>query len=148
VLATESFTVVAPRETSGAPVASEPRERSWVVNPRGCLIREALRTHVEKSAGPLRVVAEVNDLDLQLSLVAAGVGLAVVPVRALAHHARRDALSPVALEGFELRASVVFARGAQLGRLTKAAAFLEDELRALYCDATFLVSDAYDESAK
>jgi DNA-binding transcriptional LysR family regulator len=145
VLATEAFTVVAPRSTAGT---DDALDHPWVVNPRGCLIREALRRHVEKSGRSLHVVAEVNDLDLQLSLVAAGVGLAVVPARALPHHARRDALVPFTVDGFELRASVVFARATQLGRLTRAAAFLEDELRALYCDATFLVSDAYDDSAK
>jgi len=78
---------------------------------------------------PFEVAAEINNLEMQLSLVASGLGLGVVPGRFLAAHPRRRRLEKIPRSGINLSASIVFMKAGHLGRLETAATFLEQELR-------------------
>lgn len=51
----------------------------WVLNPRGCGFRAALQRTLDRERGHLNLCAEVQGYDLQLSLVARGVGLGLIP---------------------------------------------------------------------
>lgn len=51
----------------------------WVLNPRGCGFRAALQRTLDREGGYLNLCAEVQGYDLQLSLIARGVGLGLVP---------------------------------------------------------------------
>jgi DNA-binding transcriptional LysR family regulator len=130
VLATERFVVVRAR---GSQPRGEPHGHKlngpWVVNPRGCMIRHALEAKLQETGIPLRVAAEIHNIEMQLSLVASGIGTGIVPARFLAAHARRRRVETVSNTGVELDASVVFIRAGHLGRLDTAATFLEQTLR-------------------
>src|SRR2546428_401537 len=52
---------------------------SWVLNPGGCGGRAALEQTLARVGAPLRVAVETYGLELQLSLVARGVGLGLLP---------------------------------------------------------------------
>ena len=51
----------------------------WVLNPPGCGFRAALQRSLDRERGYLNLAAEVQGYDLQLSLIARGVGLGLVP---------------------------------------------------------------------
>jgi len=51
----------------------------WVLNPRGCGFRSALQRALDRERGHLNLGAEIQGYNLQLSLIARGVGLGLVP---------------------------------------------------------------------
>ena len=95
-------------------------------------MRESLRAHLEKSGTPFSVAAEVHNLDLQLALVAAGIGRGVLPARVLARRGLARRIEVVRNLRWDLRADIVFVRAGHLGQLELAAKFLEDSLRQHY----------------
>lgn len=74
-------------------------ETGWVLNPEGCAARAWLRGALAKAGLPLRVSVEAYNYELQMSLVARGRGLSVVPARLLARSASRSALSALRVDG-------------------------------------------------
>jgi DNA-binding transcriptional LysR family regulator len=120
----------APVERRQAGRAKPDLSGPWILNPRGCLIREAFRDHLERSGTPLRLAAEVHNPELQLSMIAAGIGRGVMPLRFLARHPRRARVRVI--RGWELEASLTVVRPVEPGRLAPVAAFLDQELRAHY----------------
>jgi DNA-binding transcriptional LysR family regulator len=133
IVATEKFVPVRVRGENGSS-HKEPLDPpgAWVVNPRGCFVRESLRAHLEKSGTPFSVAAEVHNLDLQLALVAAGIGRGVMPARVLARRGLARRIEVVRSLRWELRADIVFVRAGHLGQLELAAKFLEESLRQHY----------------
>jgi DNA-binding transcriptional LysR family regulator len=99
----------------------------WVLNPLGCLVREALRARLEGAGIALRVAAEAYNLELQLALVGAGVGLGLLPDSYLKQlPARRR---PSNIRRWEFNVSIALARATHIGRLGIAADFFEAGLR-------------------
>jgi DNA-binding transcriptional LysR family regulator len=130
ILATERFTIVRARDRDQARGhAAADLAGPWVVNPLGCVIRDSLRAFLEPGGGSLRVSAEVHNLELQLSLVRAGVGLGVVPARFLAQYPRRSRLEIVRPSGWKPLASIALVRGGHLGPFERAVVALEEMLR-------------------
>ena len=80
----------------------------WVLNSEGCGYRAALKRTLEEAGIPFTVVAEVNDLDLQMRLVREGVGEGLIPLRALPRR-----LAEVGLQAFRI-AGVTFSLEARL----------------------------------
>ncbi len=78
------------------------RGTGWVLNSEGCGYRAALKRTLEEAGIPFTVVAEVNDLDLQMQLVREGVGEGLLPMRALPRR-----LSATGLQAFSI-AGVTF----------------------------------------
>jgi DNA-binding transcriptional LysR family regulator len=69
----------------------------WVLNPPGCGFRAALQRVLDRERGYLNLSAEVQGYDLQLSLIALGVGLGLVPKarwKASAHRKDLKVLEP------------------------------------------------------
>ena len=60
---------------------------------------------------------EINNIDMQVSLVASGVGLGLIPARFLASHPRRGRLERMTRSGISIEASIVFMQAGHLGRL-------------------------------
>ena len=79
--AQEPVIIVAARQATiqAPPSLAELGLNRWVVNPRGCGFRSALRRALDRERGHLNLGAEVQGYDLQLSLIARGVGLGLVP---------------------------------------------------------------------
>jgi DNA-binding transcriptional LysR family regulator len=88
-------------------LAGEP----WVLNPEGCAARAALRRALLGAGGSLRVAVETYNYELQLSLVARGRGLGLVPSRLLAHSRFRRRLRVVRMRGLDFPLAVWSVRG-------------------------------------
>jgi DNA-binding transcriptional LysR family regulator len=89
--------------------------RNWVLNPAGCLVREELKTRVERLGAPLMVAAELHNPDLQLSLIAANVGVGMLRASFLRTHSLRTRLSVIEHSNFNISIRIVFFRGRHLG---------------------------------
>jgi DNA-binding transcriptional LysR family regulator len=96
-----------PRRASLAALAGE----DWVLNPPGCSYRAALQRACDRARVPLRVAIEVIGRELQLSLVARGAGLGLVPRRQLERSRQRRALRIVPVRDFALVADICMLRG-------------------------------------
>jgi DNA-binding transcriptional LysR family regulator len=101
----------------------------WVLNPPGCFIRRSLEAKLRELGSPFEVASEINNIDMQLSLVASGIGLGLLPARFLASHPKRRRLERITRSGISIEASIVFMQGGHLGRLEAAATFLQKEFR-------------------
>ena len=77
----EAVVIVAARKATiqASPSVAELALNRWVLNPRGCAFRSALQRALDRERGHLNLGAEVQGYDLQLSLIARGVGLGLVP---------------------------------------------------------------------
>jgi DNA-binding transcriptional LysR family regulator len=83
----ETLCVVAPRHFKIAAASArtlrirELEPHGWVMNPAACGYREALLRAFDRSDASCRLVADVLGYELQLSLIARGAGLGLVPRR-------------------------------------------------------------------
>ena len=142
VLATEPLVLVRPKgpqpraqagSNSGRTSSSKAKHRDldarWVLNPPGCFIRQALEARLRELGAPFEVAAAINNIDMQLSLVASGIGLGLIPARFLASHPKRRLLERITRSGISIEASIVFMQAGHLGRLETVATFLQQEFR-------------------
>ena len=134
VLATERLVLVRarglqPRARSSSKSKDRDIDGRWVLNPPGCFIRASLEATLRERGAPLEVAAAINNIDMQLSLVASGIGLGLIPARFLASHPKRRRLERITRSGISIEASIVFMQAGHLGRLEPAAAFLQQEFR-------------------
>ena len=139
VLATESLVLVKARGPQPRPRRSSKSkdhtlDGRWVLNPPGCFARAALETRLRELGSPLEVAAAINNIDMQVSLVASGIGFGLIPSRFLATHPKRRRLERIPRSGVSIEASIVFVQAAHLGRLESAATFLEREFRSHFAD--------------
>jgi DNA-binding transcriptional LysR family regulator len=103
--------------------------RQWVLNPEGCGYRAALGRALESARQPLAVAAEVFGPELQLSLVAQGIGWGLAPKRMLAGSPHAKGLATVPVAGFAFRVAFWVLRSPRLGVLSAAVDRFEEELR-------------------
>jgi DNA-binding transcriptional LysR family regulator len=101
----------------------------WVLNPPGCFIRAALEARLRELDSPFEVAAAINNIDMQVSLVASGIGFGLIPARFLSSHPKRRRLERITRSGVSIEASIVFMQAGHLGRLESAATFLLEEFR-------------------
>ena len=101
----------------------------WVLNPPGCFIRRSVEATLRERGTRFEVAAAINNIDMQVSLVASGIGLGLIPARFLASHPKRRQLERITRSGISIEASIVFMQAGHLGRLEPAATFLQEELR-------------------
>jgi len=118
-----SMTVVAQRvATSPADYRLvELHSRGWILNPGECGFRNGLNNALNAQGLPLKLNLDVAGVEVQLGLVAAGHGLALVPAHMLETSRHRDAIEPLAVSDFRLDNDLWLARPRILGRLTQAA---------------------------
>jgi DNA-binding transcriptional LysR family regulator len=134
VLAAERLVLVKargpqPRARRGSKSKDHALDGRWVLNPSGCFIRAAIEARLRELGSPFELAAAINNIDMQLSLVASGIGFGAVPSRFLASHPKRRQLERITRSGVSIEASIVFVQAAHLGRLEPAAAFLQKEFR-------------------
>jgi len=139
VLATERLVLVKAREAQPRPRRSNNSkdhalDGRWVLNPPGCFARAALETRLRELGSSLEVAAAINNIDMQVSLVASGIGFGLIPSRFLASHPKRRRLERIPRSGVSIEASIAFVQAAHLGRLESAATFLEQEFRSHFAD--------------
>src|SRR5437763_14754567 len=134
VLATERLVLVRargpqPRGRRSSKSKDRDLDARWVLNPPGCFIRQALEARLRELGLPFEVAAAINNIDMQLSLVASGIGLGLIPARFLASHPKRRRLERITRSGVSIEASIVFMQASHLGRREAAATFLQQEFR-------------------
>lgn len=100
----DDVVIIAARRTPTpmSPSVAEIGRHPWVLNPRGCAFRASLQAAIDRERGDLNICAEVQGYELQLSLVARGVGLGLVPAGRLKASPLRKALKVVAPHDFRL----------------------------------------------
>ena len=139
VLAAERLVLVKargsePRTRRGSKPKDRDIDARWVLNPPGCFIRQSLEARLRELGSPFEVAAAINNIDMQVSLVASGIGLGLIPARFLASHPKRRRLERVTRSGVSIEASIVFMQAGHLGRLGPAATFLREELREHFAE--------------
>ena len=105
--------------------SSEFYRRNWVLNPAGCLVREEIKNRVERLGAPLIVAAELNNPDLQLSLIAGNVGVGMLRASFLRTHPLRTRLSVIEHPNFNISIRIAFVRARYLGTREKVALELQ-----------------------
>jgi len=73
----------------------------WILNPEGCGARAILQKAFGRAGLSLRVGVETYNYELQMSLVARGRGLGLVPSRLVARSAVKRQLSVLGVRGLE-----------------------------------------------
>ncbi len=109
-------------------------DSGWVLNPAGCGCRAALQRACDREAVPLRVTAEVLGEDLQLSFIARGAGLGLVPERQLAANPHRAQLRTLKVSDFQLILNVTLLHGPVTGRLAPAISDLQARIAGRLTD--------------
>lgn len=108
---------------------AELADYGWVVHPEGCSYRAALRRALAQAKAPFNVAVEAFDQELQLSLVARGNGIGLMPSVLLEHSAYRDQLHSIQVEELDYRMAVWIVRGRFIGSLSTVVDALESALR-------------------
>ncbi|WP_202305745.1 MULTISPECIES: LysR family transcriptional regulator [unclassified Mesorhizobium] len=105
-------------------------EEGWFLNPRGCGCRAALERAFDRHNLLIQVAAEVFGEDLQLSLLAHGGGLGLVPYRQFERSPYRTHLQALNVADFQVSATVTLIRNAVPGRFDPAIELLAKEMKA------------------
>ncbi len=102
-LGSDQLLLIAPRRgrTSRIRRITELAGVNWVLNPGGCGARAGLQRALFRANVNMRVAVETYNYDLQLSLVARGRGLSLVPARILRRSRLRSRLRVVRIRGLE-----------------------------------------------
>jgi DNA-binding transcriptional LysR family regulator len=135
VVGAEPLVLVAPRALPlprRVDLRAASEAASWVVSPDdGCDVRRALEKSLARQSAPLRVAAEVQDLEMQLSLIERGAGIGLFPKRRLRPDAlRRRALRVVPLSP-RLQLPIVFVSPPRPAPLARAVDALAEMLCAV-----------------
>ncbi len=132
VISTDRMVIVTPGnscvESSWATLGT----KFWVLNPPGCMLRARLLETMEKAGVSATIGAEVHNMHLQLSLVASGYGLGLLPERFVRREGSNLDVITLEPEGFALRMAIAVIRAGPLGSLEQAAIDFERALTALF----------------
>lgn len=104
----------------------------WILNPEGCGYRAALQHAVEAAGYPLRVKADTHGSEMQLQLIASGLGLGLVPRSVLTHSVWQRRLEVVKVARFAPQLDVWLLHAPHLGNLSRAVARLGDRMEASF----------------
>ncbi|WP_278652134.1 LysR family transcriptional regulator [Pandoraea pnomenusa] len=130
-LAQKPTVVVAPSTLSlpAPPITLAALSRyPWVLNQDGCGMRSALSRAVSAAGLPFNVAVEAFGSELQLSLVARGMGVGLVAPESLARSPHLDALQIVDVVDFQSRLNVWLVHGALPKRLMRPIALMREAL--------------------
>ncbi|TWH75981.1 DNA-binding transcriptional LysR family regulator [Azomonas agilis] len=102
--------------------------QGWILNPDGCGFRASLHRTLLEQGLELRVNLETFGIELQLSLVAQGVGLGLVPEPLLKRSMHRERLSVVQLRDFKPVIDLWLLQPRFLGNLQGAVDLFKDQV--------------------
>jgi len=100
----------------------------WVLNPDGCGFRAGLQRMLAAQGLSLKLNLETLGSELQIGLVADGVGLGLVPLHLLQRSAYVDRLDVVSVSDFKPVIDVWMVRPLALGKLQAAVGLLADSI--------------------
>jgi DNA-binding transcriptional LysR family regulator len=121
-LGSESYAVVAAKTTPfpPSPMLHELSSHGWILHPHGCGTRRSIESALAAHRLPFKVAVEVEGHELQLSLVAQGVGLALVMPQVLRASEFRKHLKLVKVADFVSEQGVWIVHPSHIGRLAPA----------------------------
>ena len=106
-LAAEQLQIVAaPGSSPKSCTLKEVASAGWILNPEGCAARASLQKALSRAGLSLRVSMETYNYELQMSLVARGRGMGLVPSRLAARSAARRQLAVLSIRGLEFPMTV------------------------------------------
>ncbi|MGA9911650.1 LysR family transcriptional regulator [Paraburkholderia sp.] len=123
--------VVAPRSFGLADEPTTLAELSrhpWVLNQDGCGMRSTLSRAMAAGGLPFNVAVEAFGSELQLSLVARGMGIGLAVPEMLARSAYRESLQQVDVTDFDNVLNAWLVHGVLPGRLVRPVALMRDAL--------------------
>lgn len=94
--------------------------REWILNPRGCGYRAALEAAMGGRGQTLRLGIDTHGAAIQMRMIAAGLGLGLLPKRLLQESPLRDELSVVTVKDFSLAMDIWVAHSLRPGNLRQA----------------------------
>ena len=131
-LGTEKVVVVGPGDLPHkARRLADLAELPWVINPDGCGFRSQLDQALASGGRPLNVTAEIWGVGPQLSLIARGAGLGLVPARLVAESPHRKSLQVLPVEDFEASVAVWLVRSGAAGTFERALDVLQETVSGL-----------------
>ncbi|ABE37103.1 bacterial regulatory helix-turn-helix, lysR family protein [Paraburkholderia xenovorans LB400] len=119
-------------------------QREWVLNQDGCGMRSALRQALEAAGLPFKVAVEAFGSELQLSLVARGIGIGLVTPDLLERSVHRSLLRIVETSDFHSGIDAWFIHGSLPGRLMRPVDLLRRSLTEVLAESGMAM---YGESA-
>jgi DNA-binding transcriptional LysR family regulator len=78
----------------------------WILNPLGCGYRAGLESAMGERQGSLHVAVDISGTEIQLRMVASGLGLGLVPRSVLKTSASRDEIAVVEVADFAMRLDI------------------------------------------
>ena len=109
-------------------------EQEWILNPLGCGYRAALERAMQGAGRNLKLSVDTHGTEMQLRLIAAGLGLGLVPRNILRQSASYHELSMVEVNDFSLSLDIWLVHPMQLGNLKRAAGVLGDAVADGFVD--------------
>ncbi len=100
----------------------------WVLNQDGCGLRSTIRRASDAAHLPFDIAVETSDAELQLSLVARGMGIGLVTPGSYARSAFRDKLRVLSVPEFQSGINTWLVHARTPGRLAKPIAHFRDSL--------------------
>jgi DNA-binding transcriptional LysR family regulator len=101
-------------------LASQP----WILNPEGCGYRAALERAIGDSGKIIRLSVDTHGTEMQLRMVAAGLGLGLIPRNVLSNSNSLADLTVVEVKNFALSIDIWLVHPAQQGNLKRATEIL------------------------
>jgi DNA-binding transcriptional LysR family regulator len=101
-------------------LASQP----WILNPEGCGYRAALERAIGDSGKNIRLSVDTHGTEMQLRMVAAGLGLGLIPRNVLGKSSSLAELTVVQVKNFALSLDIWLVHPTQQGNLKRATEIL------------------------
>jgi DNA-binding transcriptional LysR family regulator len=95
-------------------------KQDWILNPIGCGYRAALESAMKKRHGSLRVAIDTYGTEVQLRMIASGLGLGLAPRSVLRASASRDEIAIVEATGFAMKLDIWLIHLREFGNLKRA----------------------------
>lgn len=121
-------------QSKDKPVVDSPTDikslsgNEWILNPKGCGYRAALEAAMGGQGQKLKLGVDTHGAAMQMRMVAAGLGLGLIPEQLLQNSALVDQLSVVHINDFSLKMDVWIVQSDQPGNLRQAYELLTDSV--------------------
>jgi DNA-binding transcriptional LysR family regulator len=130
-LGSAPFTIVAAKATrlSRPATLEELASNAWILNPHGCGVRQSLEAAFLQRGLPFVSTVEAEGYELQLSLVADGVGLGLVMPQVVHSSPLRKHIKAVTVKGLSPAQNVWILHSKHIGRLASAVRCVRDAVK-------------------